>query len=799
MQSLRGNSIFKELKAKCDAIGDTNVIPLVEEVVSSSIDRMKTVVIYMRQYTLHDEVHLSRVLDIMGKLLGEENINKLSIPELMLLILTAYYHDIGMAPEVEEVNTWYKFWDSEKLNIREDLIESYKDFDIFCLSNPLILDQINRSISIGNQSKADALKLYLISEYIRITHADRAKSIIKNEWNERIKYKSLDLSVMLARLCVSHNEHALDLLSMDKHFICEQNTFISFPLIGLLLRLSDILDFDSKRTPNTLFNQLYIENDTSKAEWNKHRSIQSWTISPDLIRYNASCESPAIEYTIHQFCNIIDEELSHGNHILSILNNDQEFAKRQLEIKIEFKVDRRAIGAKKDFDGNAKYIYRETKFELNKRQVIDLLMGTQLYGNPSVAIRELLQNSIDTCLLRKSLEDKWGEGYLPKIIVRFKAHGHEKYIEVEDNGMGMDQEIIDKFYSKVGTSYYKSTDFFELRAKSKLSFVPTSRFGIGILSVFMIADNFNVQTKRVLGPYASSDSLSVTVEGQDSIFWITKGTRDKPGTNTIIRLREDNNPVWHMRDIDFINYIKYEIPYPPVPIIVETDSEVKTISSDIINSDYLENIMSQNHTWNYNENVNCMNIDLEDPELGITGKLMVAFLQLFDTPVIDIHIPVKNIVIDSTTYGLYRNLKPNMNMIYEESSSLFIDANSNVSLSNTVNYLFMSRCSISLHGINVPINPFPESWNSQHMQAFLNWPISVLGSINVNSKFKLNLNSSLTQFTLDEVWNNFDYNFALLVLNKMKEVLGDEYWDKLKHILLFNSNSNNFSNAVNNI
>lgn len=52
----------------------------------------------------------------------------------------------------------------------------------------------------------------------------------------------------------------------------------------------------------------------------------------------------------------------------------------------------------------------------------------------------------------------------------------------------MDQYIIDNYYSKVGTSFYKSTDFYTLKSETKADFTPTSRFGIGILSCFMVAD-----------------------------------------------------------------------------------------------------------------------------------------------------------------------------------------------------------------------------------------------------------------------------------------------------------------------
>jgi len=53
----------------------------------------------MDEYTLHDDIHLFRVLYLMERLLTKEVIENLSVPERMLLILTAFFHDIGMAPD----------------------------------------------------------------------------------------------------------------------------------------------------------------------------------------------------------------------------------------------------------------------------------------------------------------------------------------------------------------------------------------------------------------------------------------------------------------------------------------------------------------------------------------------------------------------------------------------------------------------------------------------------------------------------------------------------------------------------
>ena len=107
------------------------------------------------------------------------------------------------------------------------------------------------------------------------------------------------------------------------------------------------------------------------------------------------------------------------NNIISELNDFNKSRGRDIELKIPFKVNRDKIKTKTSIHNKPMYLYKDTKFNLSKNQVIELLMGTKLYGNPEVSLRELLQNSIDACLLRQAQEKKWGNPYLPEITIKY--------------------------------------------------------------------------------------------------------------------------------------------------------------------------------------------------------------------------------------------------------------------------------------------------------------------------------------------------------------------------------------------
>src|SRR5208283_1675042 len=54
------------------------------------------------------------------------------------------------------------------------------------------------------------------------------------------------------------------------------------------------------------------------------------------------------------------------------------------------------------------YIYQDIHFRLDQDEIQKLLMGTALYGDPGLCIRELIQNSLD------ALELRWLRQKMPK-------------------------------------------------------------------------------------------------------------------------------------------------------------------------------------------------------------------------------------------------------------------------------------------------------------------------------------------------------------------------------------------------
>lgn len=141
-------------------------------------------------------------------------------------------------------------------------------------------------------------------------------------------------------------------------------------------------------------------------------------------------------------------------------------------------------------------------FQVNLGGMLDIL-SNHLYKSPGVFVRELIQNGVDAVTLRKKRDSLWQDG---RILIRVSEG---KQLCFQDNGSGLTKEEIHQFLAVIGQSSKK-----ELVSDG----LPTDfigRFGIGLLSCFMVSDSIEVHTK--------------SMSGEDAYIW--KGYAD--GTYTL--------------------------------------------------------------------------------------------------------------------------------------------------------------------------------------------------------------------------------------------------------------------------
>jgi len=219
-----------------------------------------------------------------------------------------------------------------------------------------------------------------------------------------------------------------------------------------------------------------------------------------------------------------------------------------------------ALGADKVAPGvgaDRKPLYdpADVRFRLDGDRVRDLLMGEQLYQDRTLALRELYQNALDACRYRSARAQLFNHDHPGEPPDSWEGHiefrqGREdgrEFIECSDNGIGMGRHELRHLFAFAGSRFVEEREFLDERAEWEgkgIPFHPNSRFGIGVLSYFMLADEIRVTTTRMPREPGAGDRLVVDIDGPGALFRVrSEGMRAYSGTTVRLYLRESEEGV----------------------------------------------------------------------------------------------------------------------------------------------------------------------------------------------------------------------------------------------------------------
>ncbi len=148
----------------------------------------------------------------------------------------------------------------------------------------------------------------------------------------------------------------------------------------------------------------------------------------------------------------------------------------------------------------------------------------------------MVQNAADSCLVRNGLSSDASYAGRVEITDDVDEDGRI-WIRVRDNGIGMGQHILQQHLFRVGSSYYRTTDFHRLWKGRQFAAAPTvSRYGIGFLAAFMLADAVEIETKSVSLGSSDTTGRYVRVDRLGAIAYVREDPRIKEGTTIGLRL-----------------------------------------------------------------------------------------------------------------------------------------------------------------------------------------------------------------------------------------------------------------------
>ncbi|MFE9251722.1 caspase family protein [Streptomyces sp. NPDC007088] len=342
----------------------------------------------------------------------------------------------------------------------------------------------------------------------------------------------------------------------DQHVVRRRPWRLRVRPLAALLRLAGLLAFDARCLPEVLAEHLTVSDPVVPSEvvsvlrdafWHLDRDGGAWS----YLRLDAVCPHPAIHAALASVVEDADDLGQQLRESARRLPQDEAVLMGGLPARLSDQ----QLRADREHGVNA-YDVPLARFSLAQTEIRRLLMGEKLYeGEPQLALRELYQNAMDTCRYRE-MRSRYLRGlgreqgaWAGRIRIEVGEDGHGPYVECVDNGVGMTSDQLKNTFTRAGRRFDQSHSFRReqaawLRHDSSLRLYPNSRFGIGVFSYFMLADEMTIVTRPV-GPDGrpAARALRVEIPVSGSLFRVREederegASLPEGGTRVRLRLR----------------------------------------------------------------------------------------------------------------------------------------------------------------------------------------------------------------------------------------------------------------------
>ena len=447
-------------------------------------------------YTFHDISHVDAMLKMLDWLIPPSTSEAMTSADWLMIVLSIYFHDLGMIVTSAEY---------EKRNENRSFRDWFDSLDKTTEGQ----DYLSRTKRMSEKE----MDRFFFQEFVRLGHAARIREWITGRhsrtWGPEVKPISEAISKLLEGLpsrfreqlgivCESHHLENLDnatLFPLCARYGGDQQEIVNAQYIAILLRTTDLLHVTKDRTPSLAYKILGLSDPKAVSEWDKQ--LGTFAVGPKgRLLIEGDSESAII--VVH--ADFIEEQPLFALQEYIAYSHEQIKQSKRWVDKSQETVDGKDYSfpwhtVKSDvrLEGVPP---QPLRFELDRGRLLDLLVGHTIYNDPTVAVRELLQNSIDAIRYQHYLDSRQAKTQglitppIGKVIVKWDPS--TRFLVVEDNGIGMDRDIINHHLMSVGASFY-DTPQFEIENRE---FTPISRFGIGILTCFMISDDIEIVTVK---------------------------------------------------------------------------------------------------------------------------------------------------------------------------------------------------------------------------------------------------------------------------------------------------------------
>ena len=271
--------------------------------------------------------------------------------------------------------------------------------------------------------------------------------------------------------------------------------------IACILRSADAAHLDARRAP--IFIRTFRKlNSTSETHWDFQEKLLKPYLKDDALIFTSGQSFPFSEAPSWWVCldtlKMVDGELRGIDALLSDIGEQRFSAKRVSGV---------------DHPGRlSKYIKTEHWHPVNATvqitdipRIIKSVGGEELYGaDPTVPIRELIQNASDAIRARRVYEDQAPDYGSVDLFLEQAEDNH--WLHISDNGTGMSEHVLTNYLLDFGRSFWSSSRAQEeFPGLASSNFKATGKYGIGFFSAFMIAEKIIIKTRHV--DKAKSDTI----------------------------------------------------------------------------------------------------------------------------------------------------------------------------------------------------------------------------------------------------------------------------------------------------
>lgn len=477
-------------------------LPGVRDEVRKMLEMIGRVETIFSTYTEHNISHVDSILHMLDWLIPPTTQQAMTPIDWLMIVLAIYLHDLGMVVSSEE-------YDKRKEN--DNFCQFFEDIQ----TRPENKDYLARAEKLAPENR----ERFFYQEFIRKEHASRIKEWItgrhSHQWGDRVKPIADAVTEMLKPLpprfrehlgliCESHhrddNLDKRDYFPLAQRYGSHPNEIANVQYAALLLRTADLLHVTWDRTPSVMYKIIGLSDPLGIDEWAKQKDtfsvyMKSRYFDPKdpashIILVSANFVEERPYFALSEYLVYADQQIKQTKRLADVsqtTNDGKDYNFPWEEVKGDIQME-----GHEPFPMN---------FELDRGRLLDLLVGHTIYNEPTVAVRELLQNAIDAVRYQHHIEKKSAamaglpEPTMGKVNVTWDPRTQQ--LIVQDNGIGMDFDVIKYHLMRVGSSFYNTPKF----QSEQGDFTPISRFGIGILTCFMVSDDIEIVTCRNEGGY----------------------------------------------------------------------------------------------------------------------------------------------------------------------------------------------------------------------------------------------------------------------------------------------------------